>query len=322
MPFLSIVMAAYNAAPFINRAIASVQDQDFTDWELIIVDDASTDGTRDVVTSVSEQDSRVKLVCLGVNGGPSLARNEAIDRAKGEWIVILDADDAFLPGRLSRIAEGAADGCEVIADNIVFRDDMSNREVGTAFRRQDGVWNLSALDVVSSERSWPGFRMGFLKPSFKRSLLQNHAIRYNNQVRHGEDFLILVNALIFSSKSIIIGNPGYLYTQQISSSTAKKSATTRSKYNPRDRILTAMALGELTADTRNQQLAIAVRRYEERIQDLAQAMEVIQCIKQRQPGSLKSLSNLGLKPLIRFFLVNPRLKKLLKNMGLAHSIAS
>lgn len=95
---VSVIMAAYNSEFTIGDAIRSVQNQTFLDWELIIVDDASTDRTADVVRSFLT-DSRIQLVVEATNVGAGAARNLAIRRSQADLIAILDADDLSLPHR-------------------------------------------------------------------------------------------------------------------------------------------------------------------------------------------------------------------------------
>lgn len=104
---VSVVMPAYKASSFIGEAIRSVIAQTYRDWELIIVDDCSTDNTAEVVSSFAERDSRIQLIKSEVHSGgyPSIPRNKGIESAKGRFIAFLDADDIWEPDKLeSQIA--------------------------------------------------------------------------------------------------------------------------------------------------------------------------------------------------------------------------
>lgn len=105
VPFFSIVVPMYNRARFVGRAIRSCLEQGFTDFEVVVVDDGSSDGSPDVVRSVP--DRRVRLVCHDQNQGRCPSRNTGMAAARGEWLVFLDSDDELLPGALSRIRERA-----------------------------------------------------------------------------------------------------------------------------------------------------------------------------------------------------------------------
>jgi glycosyltransferase involved in cell wall biosynthesis len=100
-PLVSIIIPAFNVAGLIAETLESVRSQTFQNFEAIIVDDGSTDQTADVARRFCEMDSRFILLQQS-NGGESRARNAAIERARGDWIAFLDADDVWLPQKLER----------------------------------------------------------------------------------------------------------------------------------------------------------------------------------------------------------------------------
>lgn len=102
LPKISIVMAAYNEERDIRNALDSIIAQTFTDWELIIVDDGSTDATATIVQSYGDKDSRIKLVCNETNLELSASLNRGIGLARSDIIARADADDINLPERLSK----------------------------------------------------------------------------------------------------------------------------------------------------------------------------------------------------------------------------
>jgi len=97
-PAVSIVFPVYNAIPFLEQAVASIFSQTLTDWELIAVDDASTDGSWQFLQRIA--DPRVRIVRNEHNCGTPITSNRAIDMARGKWIAKMDADDIILPRRL------------------------------------------------------------------------------------------------------------------------------------------------------------------------------------------------------------------------------
>lgn len=108
---ISVIIPLYNKEAIIERTLTSVLSQDYDDFEVIIVDDGSTDNSLSIVERELPQIKRKFNANTNVeiirqeNGGPSKARNTGVKHAKGEWIVFLDADDEFLPGALSHFAE-------------------------------------------------------------------------------------------------------------------------------------------------------------------------------------------------------------------------
>lgn len=103
-PFVSVIVPTFNRADLVTRAMNSVKAQDFKDWELIVVDDGSTDVTFDVVSAWQAQHPklRVRFERLDENRGVSGARNYAARLAQGDWLAFLDSDDEWLPQKLSR----------------------------------------------------------------------------------------------------------------------------------------------------------------------------------------------------------------------------
>ena len=98
-PKVTVVVKSYNHASYIRECIQSALDQDFEDFELVVTDDGSTDGTPEIIRQFS--DPRIRLKILPSNTGISQAMNEAIGRSRGTYIAILNSDDFALPGRLA-----------------------------------------------------------------------------------------------------------------------------------------------------------------------------------------------------------------------------
>lgn len=101
MPKVSIIVPAYNVAPWVEETLNSVKKQTFNDFECIIVDDKSTDNTAHIVRRICDSDIRFKLVKNKYNYGVSVSRNIGMNMAKGEYISFLDADDLWHPEFIS-----------------------------------------------------------------------------------------------------------------------------------------------------------------------------------------------------------------------------
>lgn len=104
-PFFSIVMPAYNAQTYIKTAVESIQRQQFTDWELIIIDDCSTDDTQKFIRNIMTADPRIRLFTHTQNFGVSEARNRGICEAAGEYLWFVDADDRAEEDLLQKVYE-------------------------------------------------------------------------------------------------------------------------------------------------------------------------------------------------------------------------
>ena len=99
---VSVVMAAFNSEHYIAAAIQSVLCQSYQQWELLVVDDASSDRTPDIVAECARKDARIRLLRQKQNAGPAYTRNVAIKEAGGRFIAFLDSDDIWLPNKLER----------------------------------------------------------------------------------------------------------------------------------------------------------------------------------------------------------------------------
>lgn len=97
---VSIIMPSWNTGRFIGESIQSVLNQTYKNWELIIVDDCSTDNTDEIVTSFD--DERIRYFRNDKNSGAALTRNKAMREARGEWIAFLDSDDLWMPEKLEK----------------------------------------------------------------------------------------------------------------------------------------------------------------------------------------------------------------------------
>ena len=114
-PIVSVVMPAYNAERYIEEAIRSVQAQTMEKWELIVVDDRSTDGTVGLIRKLAGQDSRIRPIFSQTNRGAAVSRNLALDMCQGQYVAFLDADDLWYPQKLEKQLEKAADtGADII----------------------------------------------------------------------------------------------------------------------------------------------------------------------------------------------------------------
>lgn len=122
---VSIIMPSYNTAKFISETITSVLAQTYTNWELIIVDDCSTDDT-DAVVRPYLADDRIRYIKNEKNSGAAVSRNRALREAKGKWIAFLDSDDLWLPEKLEKqIAFMEKNNCRFSYTNYIEIDENS-----------------------------------------------------------------------------------------------------------------------------------------------------------------------------------------------------
>lgn len=161
-PSISVVVPVYNGAELVGRAINSVLAQTFADWELIAVDDGSSDGTPGVLASFVAADSRVRVITHRPNRGLSAARNSAMRSARGEWIAYLDHDDEYYPGYLAGLWDSRRAGDVLVCQYDLVEERRGLAGAGQVRRHDPGKY---AQAVYSDHIAVP------LGVSHRRSLL-------------------------------------------------------------------------------------------------------------------------------------------------------
>ena len=102
MPTVSVIMGIYNCEKTLSDAIDSIINQTYSDWELIMCDDGSTDNTYQIATKYSEKDNRITVIKNDTNSGLAFSLNHCLKYAKGEYVARMDADDISLPNRFEK----------------------------------------------------------------------------------------------------------------------------------------------------------------------------------------------------------------------------
>ena len=127
-PLVSVIMPAYNAAPFIEEAIASVIAQTVADWELIVIDDCSTDDTVQIVSAFVRQDPRIQLLTNASNMGVAKTRNRGLELCRGQYVALLDSDDYWKPRFLEKMLERAEQtGADIIYCSYELVDEQGKK---------------------------------------------------------------------------------------------------------------------------------------------------------------------------------------------------
>ncbi|WP_245411752.1 glycosyltransferase family 2 protein [Phyllobacterium leguminum] len=206
-----VIIAAKNAADTIGMAISSALGETQV-TEVIVVDDGSTDGTSNAARTADDGSGRMRIIRFDINQGPSHARNQAIAASSAALISILDADDFFLAGRFSNLL--AATDWDLAGDNMVFVDQKELRGFDASsikrFSSEPRFLDLPAfVERNISRRGKQRGELGFLKPVIRRDFLDRHGLRYNENLRLGEDYDLYTRALAVGARFQIINNCGY-----------------------------------------------------------------------------------------------------------------
>ena len=208
---VSIITPAWACAAFIGETIKSIQAQTYTNWELLIQDDCSTDNTIAVVSPYMETDSRIKYECNSKNSGAAITRNNALRRAKGRWIAFLDSDDLWAPEKLEK--------------QLIFMLENGYHFSYTAYQEIDDRGFRTGVEIHGPKRvdkpgmysfCWPGC-LTVMYDSETVGLIQIEDIKKNNdyamwlQVCRKADCYLLDEVLASYRR----GRPGSISTQGI-----------------------------------------------------------------------------------------------------------
>lgn len=202
---LSIIIPCYNVAPYVERAVRSVQEQAFGDWELILVDDGSADGTLPVLRRLEASDGRIRVIAQE-NSGVSAARNAGLRAAQGEYVHFVDADDYLSSyGNVERW-----ENCDVAVYGFSMH---TGKKVQTFLPPRDGSSLL--VRYLKGQRLHLG---GFV---FRRAFLEQNDICFDEQTYYSEDKEVMVRSLLYAKKVYTIGEPLYHYVRREDSAMAR-----------------------------------------------------------------------------------------------------
>ena len=214
---ISIIMAAYNAEKTIAMAIRSVLAQTYTNWELIVIDDCGKDDT--VAVAREFEDPRIRLIHNPCNKGVSYTRQHGVQEAKGEWIAILDSDDAWEPEKLEKQMRLAAKKNA----NLVF--------TASKFMSFDGKpihWVLHAPEEIGYRRLLKQNLVSNSSVLVKKDLYKQHYVM--GECMH-EDFACWLNILRSGEKAYGIDEPLLIYRLSSTSKSGNKLKAAKMNWN-------------------------------------------------------------------------------------------
>ena len=307
---VSVVVPAYNAEATIRRALGTVINQTHPPTEVIVVDDASTDGTRAVVGAMAQADARVKLVRSAVNRGPAASRNLGFAAAQGEWIAIQDADDAWCSNRLElMLAAAKSYDADVVGDNMLLHDIGTDEITRTGFSVKHGVRSINPIDIFQQDvQLGAEFGYGLIQPLIRKSFLERHRLAYIENMRYGEDTIFFAELMLSGARGIIIPDPLYIYTTRFGEQSGPSSP--HSKSEPRFDLLAdaVMALKPRYLAAITPEIDGAMTRLARRYRLVHEANKAKQ--RRLQRGLLAYAMYLGGRPAVAIQVVRQRARAL------------
>jgi succinoglycan biosynthesis protein ExoO len=278
-------MPVYNRGYLISRAIESVKGQTLASWQLVTVDDASSDETVEIARTYAAADPRIEVLVNERNMGVAATRNRALRHCTGRFVTPLDSDDWYHPKRLEILLQSAELlGAQILSgDLLVVRDgedrpvtrlsDLCNEPLG------DGI----AIDMpgllrrLGFERD--GITLGLTKPLIDRQFLMDHGIEYDTRLVVGEDYWLLADCVATGASFVVV--PDALYYHRLHAQQTTKTTDGLDDLRSSQRRLRAL-LERGLAETDPHAAAIA--RYHPRRMDVLEAYGAfVTAVKQRRP---------------------------------------
>lgn len=212
MPFVSLIIPIYNAEKYLRRCLDSALQQTFSDLEIIVVNDGSTDSSLDICHEYEKLDSRFRIIDKE-NTGVSDCRNRAIEMSQGEYLQFLDSDDWLAPDATESLVYAAQKySCDLViadfyrVDGAVFTEKQHIRERGLLTREQYAEYMMQ--DPAD-------FYYGVLwNKLYRRSLIEKHQIKMNPELRWCEDFLFNLSYIRYAERFTAIQTPIYYYMKR------------------------------------------------------------------------------------------------------------
>jgi succinoglycan biosynthesis protein ExoO len=222
-PRATVLIPVYNSASTLLRCLHSAMAQTLQDIEILVADDASTDASATIAEQAASLDARIRVLRLPRNVGKPAAMNTMVKSARGEWIAVLDADDAYHPSRLETLIDAAESrGVDMAADNQLYVDSGVVAEQGvcagfgtvtrTAFTENAAARIIAKADLVANASSFGDFDVGILKPVVRTAFILQHGLAYDETSRLSEDFTYLMRYFVAGGRGVLCAAPMYYWT--------------------------------------------------------------------------------------------------------------
>lgn len=227
---LSIITPIYNGEKYLPMLLYSIKAQHFSDWELLLIDDGSTDNSPILCDRYAAEDNRIRVIHQN-NGGVSSARNVGLENAKGEWIGFVDCDDCPKPEMFSKLIQATkSPNCDFVMGAY---EKVSNDKSQVISIHNNGViQNNQIKKIIYSMAFWSANYNGTILPTiygsvwpniYRADIIHKYSISFPNDITIGEDLLFNLSYLQYVNKVIMIDEPLYEYNIVNLSATRKQN---------------------------------------------------------------------------------------------------
>ena len=216
---ISVITPVYNAKEYIGKAVHSILGQSYKDFELILIDDGSKDGSGIICDDFARKDQRIKAIHQE-NKGVSAARNVGLEQAVGEWICFLDSDDEVTSEWLQSYVDAIEEGIDIIFQGAK----IVNKGKEAVFKLKDEVYTRDNLvNLISLWQNGMGHIGSAWSKMFKASILKENNVTFDETIHNYEDWIFLTYALSHANRVRTISGMNYVYNHIHSSLTGGKT---------------------------------------------------------------------------------------------------
>lgn len=219
-PFISIIVPVYQVRDKLHRCVDSLLAQSYNNFELLLIDDGSHDGSGMICDDYSAKDSRVRAYHKS-NGGVSTARNLGLDEAKGDWVCFVDSDDWVDNNYLENFIVRIDNESDIILQS--FWIESGNCQVDVILPNRTIENNFELIEFLEKGASQnKGYHNGFLwHRLFRRSTIENNKIRFITGISFAEDAIFFFNAIKSARGFPLTSRQGYHYVVNVGSLTTR-----------------------------------------------------------------------------------------------------
>lgn len=202
LPCISVIVPVYNAERYLDKMIAGISEQRFTDFELLLVDDGSVDGSGRICDKYAQGDDRIK-VFHNENGGVAKARNYGLSMARGEWIAFVDSDDYVTPDYLSDLYAATSANVDLVIQhyNHILEDGSPSPFGHYDVPQTPCVYDKEHFNIMVKEQIL-NFRVHSFAKLFRRRLIVDNQVCFPAGVSFGEDYCFLFRYLYVVEKGV------------------------------------------------------------------------------------------------------------------------
>lgn len=201
---VSVIVPVFNASDYIGNTLKSIINQDFDGYEIIVVDDGSTDNSLEIINKTLENSTIPNKIIHQENSGVSVARNNGIEASNGDYMVFIDADDYVTSNHLNVLYNGESDF------SLTLFAKKEGEKIFEPFTYEEDV--ISTADFIKKELNMQ-IVFNFFQLMYKSDIIKDNNIRFTPGIVYGEDIEFVHKVLSYGSEIVINNEVTYYYVQ-------------------------------------------------------------------------------------------------------------